>query len=342
MGLVELLGEGESSGGRPPEMLRFNAGRGYLAAADIGGTRVRMMLADLNGNAVANWSAKLGAANKDPQAVCRVVHDGLRAMCASQGADTSRVLHLTAGAPGVTDVERGIVLSAPNLTNWEQVALRDLVEQETGVPAAVENDTNLAAVGEHWRGAAKGVPDFVFIAMGTGVGSGIFLSGRLHHGASWSAGEIGYLGVPGIPREAPQMNETGQLERSIGGEGIEQRWEKQLSISGRTDAELRQLRGAQIFDRAAQNDVDAMAVLHSTATVLADAITTITMLLNPRLVILGGGVGSHEALRGETERLLDSQNFPHPQIKISDLGTQAQLYGAISVSLAAVEKTLLC
>jgi glucokinase len=342
VGLVEVVGEGESSGGRPPEMLRFHAKHGYLAAADIGGTRLRMMLSDLGGEPVARWNATLDPDAKDPVSVCRLMRTGLRAMCAEIGVNEQRVLHLTAGAPGITDVDRGIVLSAPNLTDWINVPLSELAQEQLGIPAVAENDTNLAAVGEHWRGAARGVRDFVFIALGTGVGSGVFLGGKLHHGATWSAGEIGYFGVSGMTREPLMMQRTGQLERTIGGDGIEQRWIEQLARAGREDARLKSLRGAQIFDLANDGDTDAKEVLQFTAGVLADAVATITLLLNPQLIVLGGGVGSHECLRQETERVLSGSDFPHPALRTSELGTQAQLYGAISVSLSAIENKLLC
>ncbi len=342
VGLVETLGEGRSSGGRPPGMLRFRADHGYIAGADIGGTRLRMMLADLNGVPVAHWKSKLALDQKEPQFVCRLIHEGLLVMCKEAGVSPDRVLHMTIGAPGITDVDRGVVLSAPNLTNWVDVPLRELIESETGVPAMAENDTNLAALGEYWQGSARGIEDFVFIAMGTGVGAGIFLGGKVHHGAAWSAGEIGYLGAPGMSREPLHMQQTGQLERMIGGEGIERQWCENLARSGRHDQALTSLRGAQIFDLAEKRDVDAIKVMESTAGVLADAINTISLLFDPALVVLGGGVGSHECLRRETERLLRASDFPHPALTISLLGTQAQLYGAISLSLLAVESTLFC
>jgi glucokinase len=342
VGLVETVGEGRSSGGRPPGMIRFNASHGYIGGADIGGTRLRMMLADLNGNPVAQWKAKLAPDQKEPRSVCKLIHEGLQTMCKDAGVSRERVLHMTIGAPGITDVDRGVVLSAPNLTNWSDVPLRELIESETGVPAMAENDTNLAALGEHWQGSAQAVDNFVFIAMGTGVGAGIFLGGKVHHGSAWSAGEIGYLGVPGMAREPLQMQRTGQLEGIIGGAGIERQWCEQLARSGRDDASLKSLRGAQIFDLAEKRDPDAISVMRYTAAVLADAISTISLLYDPSLVVLGGGVGSHECLRKETEDLLLKSDFPHPAIRISLLGTQAQLYGAVSISLSAIESTMVC
>src|SRR5882757_1313299 len=235
LGLVENLGDGESSGGRPPEMLRFNASHGYVAGVDIGGTRLRMILADLNGRVVTQWATQFTEKQRPPKAVCALIHEGLKVMCQEGSTSIRKVLHITAGAPGITNVSSGVVLSAPNLKEWNDVPLRTMLERELGIPALVENDTNLAAVGEHWRGSASGVEDFVFVALGTGVGAGIFIHGRLHHGANWSAGEIGYAGVAGRPRQTLEFHAPGQMERSIGGLGIEAEWKRLLGRERRTN-----------------------------------------------------------------------------------------------------------
>jgi len=339
--LIEYLGEGISSGGRPAELLRFRPEHAYVAGADIGGTRLRMMLADLDGRPVAQWACKLGAREKDPVSICHLLRGGLTQMCAEAKVSLKKVKHLTVGAPGVTDVARGVVLSAPNLTGWDEVQLRALLEDQLGFEVIAENDTNLAAVGEHWHGAAENVDDFVFIAMGTGVGAGIFLGGQIHHGSAWSAGEIGYLGVPGMPREPLEMHRTGQLERVIGGGGIEAQWREELSRANRDDAELRALRASQIFDRAASGDVQAKAVLKDTARILADAIATITLLFNPSLVVMGGGIGSHLALCEAVGGVLAESDFPHPRVRCSVLGPEAQLYGSVALSLQAMDSKLL-
>ncbi len=342
LGLVESLGDGESSGGRPPGLLRFNASHGCVAAADIGGTRLRMMLADLNGSVLSNWSTILLKHQKTPQGMCALINEGLQAMCSETGTLAKNVLHLTAGAPGITNVEEGIVLSAPNLLDWVRVPLRDMLQQETGIPVIVENDTNLAAVGEHWRGAAEGIDNFVFIALGTGVGAGIFLRGQLHHGAQWCAGEVGYFGVRGEKREVMQMRQTGQLERTIGGVGIEEFW---LTILNRSrmpvEAEFSTLHAAQIFDLAREGDPLAVEVITYTAGLLADTVADIALLLNPEIVVLGGGVGSHPELCRHTQMLIQQHEFAQPQLRSSALGTQAQLFGALSLSVSAAEAYLL-
>ena len=348
LGLVEQVGDGESSGGRPPALLRFNARHGYVAAADIGGTRVRMVLADLGGNIVTQSSVLLGAKQKTPEKVCSLVVEGMRTMCRQSGTPLHKLLQLTAGAPGITNVDTGVVLSAPNLDEWVNVPLRHLLQRESGIPSLVDNDTNLAAVGEHWRGAAKGVENFVFIAMGTGVGAGIFINGMLHRGAHWSAGEIGYFGVTGKKRMPMKVRELGQLERVIGGAGIEEEWQRLLQrnqstprMAEKTLMELHKLKASQIFDLAAEGDRTANEVVRHTATILADAIADIALLLNPAVVILGGGVGSHPELCRVTQQLSSANEFAHPMLRSSNLGTQAQLHGGVALALAAVEDRML-
>ena len=342
LGLIESIGDGESSGGRPPELLRFNGTRGYVAAADIGGTRLRMILTDLNGVVITQWSTILLKHQKTPDEICALIHEGLAVMCQQNGIPIRKVVHLTAGAPGITNVTKGMVISAPNLKEWNNVPLREMLQKQMGMPCLVENDTNLAAVGEYRRGAAQGIDNFVFIAIGTGVGAGIFLRGQLHHGAQWSAGEIGYLGVSGMKREPMYVRQIGQLERVIGGGGIEERWMKVLeSHPSPSNAELSKLRAAQIFDLARDGDPLAADVVGDIAVLLADAVTDISLLLNPEVVILGGGIGSHPEVCRLTEKLLERHEFAHPQIRSSSLGTQAQLFGAISLSLSAAEAQLL-
>jgi glucokinase len=342
LGLVERLGDGRSNGGRPPGMLRFNASYGYVASADIGGTRLRMMLTDLDGVVMARWSVLLGAKQKTPQAVCCLIAEGLRTMCRQSQAPMQKVMHLVAGAPGITNVTEGVVLSAPNLIGWENVPLRALLEEQVKTPCSIENDTNLAALGEHWQGVAQGVDDFIFIALGTGVGAGIFLKGQLYHGAQWSAGEIGYFGVSGSERGTMHTRETGQLERAIGGHGIEAEWLRVLRATApQVDRELTSLKATQIFDLAKEGDSRAIEVLRFVARILANMITDISLLLNLDMVVLGGGVGIHPSLCRETDNLVQRHEFARPALRSSGLGTEAQLLGAIALGLKQVEAQLL-
>jgi glucokinase len=358
--LVEYVGEGVSTGGRPPSLLRFNSKRGFIAGVDLGGTRLRVMLADLNGDVADQWSIELKPEQKNPASVCDLVLTGLKEVCQRSGTTTSKILKLVAGAPGITNVDEGVVISAPNLRDWHEVPLRAMLEQTTGISTIIENDVNLAAVGEHWRGAAINVDNFVFIGIGTGIGAGIFLRGELHHGANWSAGEIGYLKVKATTKDRLHIDEVGQMERAIGGAGIESLWHKEATErensrgstsrdGGANDRNLHhhrercppRLHARQIFDLAGQGDAAAIKLVSFVARILTDAVASISLVLNPELIVLGGGVGAHPVLCQATKRLVDNNEFARPRLTISKLGTQAQLHGTIYTALAAVEDSLL-
>jgi glucokinase len=342
LGLVERLGDGKSNGGRPPGMLRFNAKYGYVASADIGGTRLRMMLTDLEGAVMARWSMLLVAKQKTPEGVCGLIAEGLETMCRQSQAPLQKVLHLVAGAPGITNVTEGVVLSAPNLEGWANIPLRSLLKEQTRIPCSIENDTNLAALGEHWQGVAQGVDDFAFIALGTGVGAGIFLNGQLYHGTQWSAGEIGYFGVSGRESGPMRTRETGQLEQAIGGRGIQEEWLQVLRGSvSQVESELTSLKATQIFDLAKEGDSKAIEVLRFVAHILANTVTEISLLLNLDMVVLGGGVGTHQSLCRETDNLIQRHEFARPVLRSSGLGTEAQLYGAIAMGVREVEAQFL-
>jgi len=329
--LVTAIGNGSSSGGRPPGLLEFNARHGYVLGADIGGSNVRLALADLNGVVIGRWNALLRT-ERSPQAVVETVSSGISQLIQQQKVPLRKVLHLAAGAPGITDVNAGRVLSAPNLTGWVDVPLRDLLQTKTRIPVTIENDVNLGGLGESWAGAARNVDNFVFLSIGTGAGAGVVLNGRLHHGATWSAGEVGYMLVPGLPDDPPATDRPGALETAIGGHGIEREWMDQARSTRAAT-----LRATDIFDLAASGDRKARELLNRAARPLAMAITNLSLTLDLSLVVLSGGTGGHPALLQAVQRRLERNQFARPTLVLSALNGEAQLYGAIWLALQAAE-----
>jgi glucokinase len=244
-----------------------------------------------------------------------------------------RVLELVVGAPGITDVIGGRVLSAPNLTDWHDVPFRDLLEKELRIPSTVENDVNLGALGESWRGAARGTANFVFLAIGTGVGAGIVLNHMLHHGANWSAGEVGYLLLPNLSSDPPTKDALGALESEVGGKSIERVW---ADLAGPSENE-KSLRATEVFDSALLGDQKARGLLQHVANQLAMAITNLSLVLDLSLVVLGGGVGGHPALLQAIQRKLERNEIARPQLVLSSLGGEAQIHGAIWLGLQAAQ-----
>jgi glucokinase len=332
--LVIALGPGSSSGGRPPGLLEFNARHGYVIGADIGGSHLRLALADLSGSVVGRWNAALRA-DRSPKAVTEMLGGAVLQLLRRHRVPAKKVLELVAGAPGITNVKAGRVLSAPNLTNWHDVPFRDLLQSEAGIPTTIENDVNLGALGESWQGAARGFANFVFLAVGTGVGAGVVVNNMLHHGANWSAGEVGYMLLPGLCSDSPTADNLGALESAVGGKSIERAWAELDGSPGSEKAS----RATDVFDRAAAGDQKARSFLHHIAEQLAMAVTNLSLVLDLSLVVLSGGVGSHEALLQAMRRRLERNEFARPQLVKSSLRGEAQIYGAIWLGLQVAHAT---
>ncbi len=330
--LATSLGHGTSSGGRPPGLLEFNARHGYVIGVDIGGSNVRLVLADLNGTVVGRWNSVLRS-ERSPKAVTEIIAVGVSQLSQQQKVPEKKILQIAAGAPGATDVTAGRVLSAPNLTSWHDVPLRDLLQNNIRIATTIDNDVNLGALGEGWRGAARNVDDFIYLAIGTGIGAGIMVNGTLHHGANWSAGEVGYMLLPGLSDDPPTTEHPGALESAIGGIGIEQTWAEEM---GANDAEER-LRATDIFKLASEGDSRGREFLYRAAEHLAMAITNLSLVLDLSLVVLSGGVGGHPSLLQAIQRRLERNQFARPQLVLSSLGGEAPLYGAVWLALRAAE-----
>lgn len=331
-GLAIALGPGNSSGGRPPGLLEFNARHGYVIGADIGGSYMRLALADLNGAIVGKWNAALKA-DRSPGVVTGMMGAAISQLTKRHGVPRKKVLEVCAGAPGITDVLAGRVLSAPNLGGWRDVPLRDLLQRELRVPVTIENDVNLGALGEGWKGAASGVSNFVFLAIGTGVGAGIVVNNMLYHGANWSAGEVGYMLLPNLSDDPPANEKPGALESAVGGKAIERAWtEMNGSCNGGEP-----LQATQIFDLSLAGNPIARSLLNRAAGQLAMAVTNLSLVLDLSLVVLSGGVGQHGALLQAMRRILGRNEFARPQLLTSSLGGDAQIHGAIWTALQAAE-----
>lgn len=333
-GLVSFIGAGSSNGGRPPRLLQFRADAGFVCGADISFSNARLTLADLNGHILGRWNSNLSR-RRTPNDVVDQLADGIEQLTRQHRVPPNKCLGVVVGVPGVTNIETGRVISAPSFPKWSKVPLRSMLERRVRMAVCVENDVNLSALGECWRGNARGVRDFVFIAIRSGVGAGIVVNGNLIHGSDWSAGEIGHLLVPGLPSaNSINVNVLGKVEQAIGSRGLEKAWSEGSKGSGRKT----HLRASEIFDRAAQgDDEDASQLLSHSAEILAASITNISLILNTSLAVLGGEVGMHPALLKRTRELLERQQFARPKLASSKLGDDAQLCGAIWLALQIAE-----
>src|SRR5437879_6535975 len=180
-GLVEKPRHGSSTAGRRPGSAATNAGDGHVVGVDIGGSNLRIALADMNGTVLGKWSTSTRETSS-PDMVIEQVRQGTQYLLEHTSVSCRSLLAVAAGAPGITDGDAGVVVGTSYLKGWKDVPLRSLLESALCIPAAVENDVRLAAIGENWTGAARGIRNFVFLAIGTGIAAGIFANGKLVHG----------------------------------------------------------------------------------------------------------------------------------------------------------------
>ena len=323
-GLVTDLGTGPSRGGRRPSRMEFNALHGFSAAIDLGPTLTRLGLADLRGKLHARRTVPTPR-ETSPGAMLSVLADEVRTLMREANVPSARLLAVAAGAPGVVDPRRGMVVAlANNLNGWSDVPMAAILRDALGVPVIVENDVNLAVLGEHWKGAARGHDTCAFLKFGTGVGAGIMVNGHLHHGQNFLAGEIGLMCM------GPQYVETdfgsrGCLETLAGLGALKVRWPESDADSPDWVAEL--------FRAATAGDPKARQIVQDAGTILGIATANICSMLDPSIVVLGGAlIGQGELLVGTVRRVVQRVIPSPPPIVVSSLDKEAPLWGSLLLS----------
>jgi predicted NBD/HSP70 family sugar kinase len=228
------------------------------------------------------------------------------------------------GAPGVTYYEEGIVQWAPSL-GWRDFPLKSRLEADLHLPVIVDNDVNLAALGELWFGVGQNVNNLVVIAIGTGIGSGVVLDGGIYRGSHEAAGEIGYL----LPERAclgKVYDGFGALEQLASGTGIARRAQKFFNH----EAPVGQRNAEEVFEAARRKEEWALTVVDETVDYLAQAVAAVSVCFDPDIIVLGGGVSrSADLLVGPILARLEGAIPIKPQLVASSLGYRATVMGSI-------------
>jgi predicted NBD/HSP70 family sugar kinase len=326
LGLLSELGRGPSTGGRRPRALQFNASYGFVAGVVLEARTTRLALADLAGTTL---TATQAATPQDggPERLLAWISGLIQSLLSKAGAPPgARLLAVTAGLPGAVDRERGTVVGLmPGFRSWENLAVGPYLEQLVEAPVVVENDVNLAVLGEHWRGAAQGHDTCVFITLGVGIGAGILIGGELHRGHHSLAGEIAVMCM--APEHVPRdFGTRGCLETLVGLDAIVRRW--------RPDAgEDLPRRSSELLQAARAGDPQALRTIAEASTLIGMAAAHVSLVIDPSLLVLSGplvGTGG-EVL--ERVRAVVSQIIPRPpKVVCSSLGEQAMLAGSLLVA----------
>jgi glucokinase len=294
------------------------------------------MLADLRGKVVHRCEERTPTTSRE--AILNAIIAGVRRLFTTAELDARKLFAIGAGAPGMTDVVQGRVISAVNLKGWADVPLRDILQEAFGVPTFVDNDVNMAALGEQWAGCAKNCPNFVFIALGAGVGAGIVIDGRLHRGSRWYAGEISHMHLD-YRRWSVDYGEQGFLESLAGAEAIAQQG---LRLRRRGAPAVPSADGAaEVFEAARYGDARAAAVVQRVALYLGLAVANIAAILDPALIVFGGGISHVGDQLLQPVRDVVSRVVPNtPEIRLSAAGDDAQVCGSLYSALQLADTRL--
>ncbi len=318
--------------------VRLDPDAGSVIGIDLGGSHVHYALADFSGEILAEATEKVRP-EYGPRKLTAQLIDGIRRLKSKQKRRAVRVIAV--GVPSSVDQEHGLVIYANNLPGWTNIPLGRVLTNEFRMPILLDKDTNMAAIGEHWKGAARGVDNFVFVALGTGIGCGIIIDGKLYRGFAGAAGEI-YLMNLDWSRWAEDFRDTGYFEKYASGRGIAEEGRRQLPTPrAQQDHGLSAERNAFfVFEAFQHGDSRAQVVLEKTFTVLGVGLANIATVLDPGMIVLGGGVvKGAPTLMLRTVRKVISRLCPNPpRLKLSSLGDKAQTFGAIASALEVARR----
>ncbi|MFD1911225.1 ROK family protein [Halodurantibacterium flavum] len=301
---------------------RLDPGAALLFGCDVGGTKTQSVLTDLTGRLLAEV--------KEPTAPAggMAVIDQIAGQCADlirkAGIDPARLRAGAVGVPAAVHPVTARLSRIPNIRGLDLLDLPALLAQRLGVPVALENDVNMAAQGEYWLGHRA--ESMAFVALGTGVGMGLIVNGRLLRGARGAAGEISALPLGGDPFDAA-VQTTGALESAISSRALLAAYEARGGQPGQTLRTLFAAPADAAFARPA--DAAFAAVLDDLARLLALAVLSVAAVIDPERIVLGGSIGSRPELLSALRHHLDRCMTPAPDCRISALGNRAGAVGAV-------------
>lgn len=331
------------SSGVLPEIssaVRFvSQGPECVIGVDVGGTTIAAGAIGPTGSIILKQSSPSPAGNED--LMVKAVLDMIASSIMGARAEGFEVLGVGIGVAAFILRSEGTILESPNI-NWRDVPLERLARDATGLPAFLDNDGNAAAAGEHFRGACNGVDDFVYLTLGTGVGGGIFIGGRLYRGARGMAAELGHMTVdPNGPTCG--CGRRGCLEAMASGTALERQaatlaaGDSRSLLHDLSGGDPTVITGEMVSEAATLGDEAALEAFRRIAFHLALGIVNLLHAFDPQVVVLGGGMArSGQFLMDAVRREVAEHGVPalvkDAQIVLSELGADAGLIGAGAIA----------
>lgn len=313
-----------------------------LLGIDLGGTTVKMAILTETGEVQQKWSIQTNILDEGQHIVPDII-ESIAHHLNLYNMSSSDFIGIGMGSPGTVDRHAGTVIGAYNL-DWKTLQpVKEQIESALNIPFYIDNDANVAALGERWKGAGENSPDVTFITLGTGVGGGIIAEGNLLHGAVGAAGEIGHITVDPQGFECT-CGKRGCLETVASATGVV-RLARQLAEEYAGDSQLKvllddgqEVTSKMVFELAEDDDALALMVVDKVAFYLGLACGNIGNMLNPTDIVIGGGVSAAgEFLLRRVQKYFEEFTFPQvrtsTQLKLAQLGNDAGVIGAASLAL---------
>ena len=345
-GLLAEEGLTESERGRPSTLIGIPRSAGLLVAVDIGATSINVALTTLGSKILANRGEPADV-RFGPQPVLERVKALVAELLEEQGASREDILAVGVGVPGPVEQATGLLTVPPIMPGWDRFPIRDVLIREYAAPVFVDNDVNIMALGEHWGGVAKGVDDVIFVKIGTGIGSGIIIGGRIHRGTQGCAGDLGHVTVdPNGPTCA--CGNRGCLEAMAAAPAMVRQAERcarngESAVLAEILAEEGELTPWDIGEAARRGDNCAIDIIRRSGRLVGQTLASVVSVLNPSLIIVGGGV-SHigNALLAEIRSAVYQRSLPlatrNLPIVMSELDDIAGVVGASVMAAEGVMK----
>ena len=305
-------------------------------AADLGGTHLRAAAIDDSGR-IYHQLKKHTPQASNPNDIVRALIDAARE-CETKTREQGIIERASVAVAGTVEVKEGIVVTAPNIPCLADFCLGDALQNELQVPSLIENDANAAAMGEMWKGAARGVSTIVCITLGTGVGGGIILDGKLWRGVDGSAGEIGHTSIEPFDGVTCRCGNQGCLENYASGTAIVRMTREALPRY--SDSALNatgELAAEKVYEAAERGDELALEIFRRMGVYLGVGLANLVNILNPEIIVIAGGVANAWPLFAEHAiQEMRRRAFPLPgakvQIRRGECGDRAGLLGAAKLA----------
>ncbi len=291
MGLVDEIETGPTTGGRRPILLAINPRYGHVVGIDMGATHIGLVVTDFSAHVLEEVEYPFSVAD-GPQKCLPMIDQYLSDLLSRLNLQSNQISAVGMGVPGPVVTEAGAVSSPPIMPGWDIYPIRTHLEELWQVPVSLGNDAELGALGEWAYGAGRGETNLAYIKVGTGVGAGLLLDGRIYRGTTGCAGEIGHIT---IQENGPlcTCGNYGCLEAMAGGYAIARKACEAIESGKRTQLATIQsdkILAVNVAAAAQRGDLIAQQIITEAGTHLGIAIASLVNLINPGLVVIGGGV----------------------------------------------------